>query len=170
MIHLQGIELKRGSKTVFDGLTVAIHGGQRVGVVGRNGIGKSSLFALVRERLLPDEGEVKVPGSWVIAHLEQEATPSERNALDYVVDPAKAADFAEAASRYLPALRAEMLAPDYAGIRPRLAGPGEAPRDFVVQEESDAGLPGFVNLIGIESPGLTAALAIGEEVAALLRS
>lgn len=89
--------------------------------------------------------------------------------LDYHVDPEKAATFAEAAGRYLPAMRAEWLSPDYAGIRPRLTGPGEAPRDFVVEEESEAGLPGFVNLVGIESPGLTAALAIGERVVELLR-
>jgi L-2-hydroxyglutarate oxidase LhgO len=86
----------------------------------------------------------------------------------YDVDPGKAERFAAAASRYLPGLRAEWLAPDYAGVRPKLAGPGVAFRDFVVQEESAAGLPGFVNLIGIESPGLTAALAIGERVARLL--
>ena len=61
---------------------------------------------------------------------------------------------------YLPAVKAEWLRPDYAGIRPRLAGPGETFRDFVVAEESEAGYPGFVNLIGIESPGLTAAPAI----------
>lgn len=89
----------------------------------------------------------------------------------YDVDPAKAGVFADAAARYLPALggRADWLTPDQAGVRPRLAGPGEAPRDFVVREESAAGRPGFVTLAGIESPGLTAALAIGEEVASLLR-
>jgi L-2-hydroxyglutarate oxidase LhgO len=86
----------------------------------------------------------------------------------YDVDAGKAAQFAAAVSRYLPGMRAEWLAPDYAGVRPKLAGPGVAFRDFVVQEESQAGLPGFVNLIGIESPGLTAALAIGERVRALL--
>ena len=89
--------------------------------------------------------------------------------LAYAVDAEKATAFATVAARYLPAIRAEWLTPDYAGIRPRLAGPDEPVRDFVVQEESAAGLPGFVNLIGIESPGLTAALAIGEEVVALLR-
>jgi len=88
----------------------------------------------------------------------------------YDVDPAKALHFAEAARRYLPDLRAEWLAPDYAGVRPKRAGPGVAFRDFVVQEESAAGLPGFLNLIGIESPGLTAALAIGERVAGMLAS
>jgi L-2-hydroxyglutarate oxidase LhgO len=90
--------------------------------------------------------------------------------LEYGVDPAKARVFAERASRYLPSLRASWLSPDQSGIRARLAGPGEAFRDFVVKEESEAGFPGFVNLIGIESPGLTAAPAIGERVAELLKS
>jgi L-2-hydroxyglutarate oxidase LhgO len=86
----------------------------------------------------------------------------------YDVDPAKAAEFAAAAARYLPALRAEWLAPDYAGVRPKLAGPGEPFRDFVVEEASALGCPGLVNLIGIESPGLTAAAAIAERVVELL--
>jgi L-2-hydroxyglutarate oxidase LhgO len=89
--------------------------------------------------------------------------------IHYRVDPGKATAFAEAAARYLPALRAEWLSPDTAGVRPRLAAPGEAFRDFVVAEESEAGWPGFVNVIGIESPGLTAAPAIAERVVALLR-
>ena len=86
----------------------------------------------------------------------------------YDVDPAKAAQFAAAAGRYLPELRAEWLSPDSAGVRPKLAGPGEAFRDFVVSEEAGRGLPGLVNLIGIESPGLTAAPAIAERVADLV--
>ena len=88
--------------------------------------------------------------------------------VDYRVDPGKAAAFAEAVRRYLPELRAEWLSPDGAGVRPKLAAPGEAFRDFVVAEESEAGWPGFVNLIGIESPGLTAASAIARRVVALL--
>jgi L-2-hydroxyglutarate oxidase LhgO len=86
------------------------------------------------------------------------------------VDPAKAGRFGAAVRRYLPDVRDEWLSPDTAGVRPKLAGPGEAFRDFVVREESAAGLPGFVNLLGIESPGLTAAPAIGLRVASLLRS
>jgi L-2-hydroxyglutarate oxidase LhgO len=86
----------------------------------------------------------------------------------YDVDAGKAGAFAEAARHYLPELRAEWLAPDYAGVRPKLAGPGVAFRDFVIAEESARGLPGFVDLVGIESPGLTAAPAIAERVAALL--
>lgn len=86
----------------------------------------------------------------------------------YDVEPAKAARFAAAARRYLPGLEAAWLSPDYAGIRPKLAGPGQGFRDFVVEEESGADLPGFVNLIGIESPGITASHAIGERTAELL--
>ncbi len=88
----------------------------------------------------------------------------------YAVDPAKAEPFAAAIRRYLPGIEAAWLSPAYAGVRPKLAGPGVPFRDFVVSEETAAGLPGFVNLIGIESPGLTAAHAIGERVASLLSS
>ena len=87
---------------------------------------------------------------------------------DHRVDPGKAAAFAAVVARYLPGFEASWLTPDFAGIRPRLAGPGEPFRDFVVSEEAAHGLPGFVNLLGIESPGLTAAAALAEEVAALL--
>lgn len=92
------------------------------------------------------------------------------DAVRYDVDPAKAEVFAAAVRRYLPALRTEWLSPDYAGLRPKLAGPGEDFRDFVLREESAAGRPGFVNLVGIESPGLTAAGAIAERVAGWLRA
>lgn len=86
----------------------------------------------------------------------------------YDVDPRKAARFAEAGASYLPALRAEWLSPDYAGVRPKLAGEGEGFADFVVCEESLRGLPGLVDCLGIESPGLTAATAIARRVRALL--
>jgi L-2-hydroxyglutarate oxidase LhgO len=86
----------------------------------------------------------------------------------YDVDPRKAERFAEAVRRYAPSLKSSWLSPDYAGVRPKLAPPGESFRDFVVAEESQAGLPGLVNLIGIESPGLTAAPAIAERVVGLL--
>jgi L-2-hydroxyglutarate oxidase LhgO len=88
--------------------------------------------------------------------------------LDYAVDEARRADFGSAARRLLPALTDDDLSPDISGIRAKLQGPGEAFRDFVVAEESARGLPGLVNLIGIDSPGLTSALAIADEVARLL--
>jgi L-2-hydroxyglutarate oxidase LhgO len=92
------------------------------------------------------------------------------DSLDYAIDPGKASAFAEAAGHYLPGLRAEWLSPDQSGIRPKLQAPGETFRDFVIAEESARGLPGLVNLVGIESPGLTASLAIAERVAELLGS
>ena len=86
----------------------------------------------------------------------------------YEVDASKAEVFAEAVWRYLPGVSPDQLSPDYAGIRPKLAGPGEGFADFVVAEESDRGFPGFVNCIGIESPGLTAATAIADRVVSLI--
>jgi len=85
-------------------------------------------------------------------------------ALRYDVDPAKAAMFGAALRRYLPHIRDEDLEPDYAGIRPKLQGPGEPVRDFVLESS----LPGLVNLLGIESPGVTASEAIARRVAALI--
>jgi L-2-hydroxyglutarate oxidase LhgO len=88
---------------------------------------------------------------------------------DYRVDPARAEPFAEAIRAYWPALPDAALLPAYAGIRPKLSGPGEPASDFVVAGPSMHGVAGLVNLFGIESPGLTASLAIGEYVAELLR-
>ena len=90
--------------------------------------------------------------------------------LEYGVDPGKAAHFAALLRRFLPAIREEWLQPEFAGIRPKLSGPGEAFRDFVVAEESAAGFPALVNCIGIESPGLTASAAIARRVVDLLAS
>ncbi|HTF32980.1 MAG TPA: NAD(P)/FAD-dependent oxidoreductase [Myxococcota bacterium] len=89
---------------------------------------------------------------------------------NYLVDARKAERFAEAVRRYVPSLEAAWLSPDQAGVRPKLSGPGEGFRDFVIEEESAHGLPGLVNLVGIESPGLTAAPAIARSVCELLAS
>lgn len=70
--------------------------------------------------------------------------------------------------KYWPDLPDGALVPAYAGIRPKISGPGEPARDFCIQGPKDHGVPGLVNLFGIESPGLTSCLAIGERVAALL--
>lgn len=87
---------------------------------------------------------------------------------DYSVEPARAASFYEAIRRYFPALNDGDLAPDFAGIRPKLSGPGEPAVDFKILGEPDHGLPGLVALFGIESPGLTSSLSIGERVADLI--
>jgi L-2-hydroxyglutarate oxidase LhgO len=88
--------------------------------------------------------------------------------IDYTVPAGIAAQFAPVIARYWPGVREEMLTPDYAGVRPKLAGPGQAAADFRIDGPATHGLPGLVNLFGIESPGLTASLAIAEHVAALL--
>jgi L-2-hydroxyglutarate oxidase LhgO len=89
--------------------------------------------------------------------------------LDYSVDATGQGSFYRAAVRYLPALRPDWLQPEMAGIRPKLQAPGTPVKDFVIEEESDKDLPGLVNCIGIESPGLTSCLAIADHVAHLLR-
>jgi L-2-hydroxyglutarate oxidase LhgO len=95
--------------------------------------------------------------------LGPDATYIER-AENYSVDAAKRDKFFEAAVKFLPFIRKEDIVPDMSGIRPKLQGPGEGFRDFVISED----FPGFVNLIGIESPGLTAAPAIARYVRDLL--
>jgi L-2-hydroxyglutarate oxidase LhgO len=89
-------------------------------------------------------------------------------AIDYCVNPNKGASFCAAVSRYLPGVSEADFAPDYAGLRPKLQGPGDPFRDFVIEDAGPHGLPRFVNLLGIESPGLTASEAIGEYVRGLL--
>ena len=85
--------------------------------------------------------------------------------IDYSVNAARAPQFYEAIRRYWPGLADGALMPDYTGIRPKLHGPGEPQPDFRIETAADHGLPGLVNLLGIESPGLTSSLAIGDYVA-----
>lgn len=106
-----------------------------------------------RMRLGPDA--VWLPDAW-------------RDHPHYRVDDSRRELFWQSARGYLPWLAPSDLAPESAGVRPRIYGPGHPQRDFVIQHEADRGLPGFVNLIGIESPGLTASPAIAEYVAEML--
>ena len=89
-------------------------------------------------------------------------------AVDYTVDPRRGAAFYGAIRRYWPGLRDGGLQPGYAGIRPKVSGPSEPAADFVVQGPATHHVPGLVNLYGIESPGLTASLALADEVATRL--
>lgn len=84
---------------------------------------------------------------------------------DYRVDPGRASHFLDAARRYWPEIRADQLSPDYSGIRPKLVRPGKPSGDFRIEGQSVHGMPGLVNLFGIESPGLTSSLAIADHVA-----
>ena len=87
------------------------------------------------------------------------------DALDYRVDPRRGDAFYAQVRRYWPGLPDHALVPDYAGIRPKLYGPGQPARDFHIDAPADHGLPGLVQLFGIESPGITASLALADEVA-----
>ncbi len=91
------------------------------------------------------------------------------DAIGYDVDARRAARFYSAIRRYWPGLPDGALAPGYAGIRPKISGPGEPAADFVIQGPREHGVPGLVNLFGIESPGLTASLALADHVAALVQ-
>lgn len=91
-------------------------------------------------------------------------------AKDYTVDPRRAEAFYGEIRRYWPELPDGALHPDYAGVRPKISGPGAPAADFRIDGPADHGRPGLVNLFGIESPGLTASLAIADHVVALLEA
>jgi len=88
---------------------------------------------------------------------------------NYDVDPAKREAFYQAIATYFPTLRARSLKPAYAGVRVKVQGPDEPPADFIIHAIKEHGLRGLVNLYGIESPGLTASLAIADYVVALCK-
>lgn len=90
------------------------------------------------------------------------------NTYDYHVNKSQHKAFYESARKFLPFLVYDDLAPEMAGIRPKIQKQGEPIRDFYIREESGKGFPGFVNLIGIESPGLTSSLAIANYVSKLI--
>jgi L-2-hydroxyglutarate oxidase LhgO len=87
--------------------------------------------------------------------------------VDYGVDTARAATFYGAIRRYWPQLADGQLSPAYSGVRPKLSGPGEAAADFCMSGPAEHGVAGLVHLFGMESPGLTASLAIAQRVAAI---
>lgn len=92
----------------------------------------------------------------------------EKNDYDYKVDHDRQKDFHQSVKKFLPWLKFDDISPEMAGIRPKIQKQGGPVRDFYIREESARGFPGFVNLIGIESPGLTASLAIADYVDGLL--
>lgn len=107
---------------------------------------------------LAGQGRFGPDTDWIAAH----------GAIDYRVDPARCEGFYAAIRRYWPGLPDGCLQPDYSGVRPKLSRAGEAACDFAIDGPTVHGVPGLVNLFGIESPGLTAALALGERVRILL--
>jgi ATP-binding cassette subfamily F protein 3 len=85
MITLSNLSLRRGGRELLSDTTFNIHPGQKVGVTGANGTGKSSLFALIRAQLHQDSGDFSLPSSWVIAHVAQETLASNLSALQYAL-------------------------------------------------------------------------------------
>jgi ATP-binding cassette subfamily F protein 3 len=86
MIRLQNLTLQRGPQRLLEDAELTLHAGQKAGLIGANGAGKSSLFALLRGELTPDSGDCQLPADWRIAHMRQEVDTLERIAVDYVLD------------------------------------------------------------------------------------
>src|SRR5499427_11068214 len=86
MIRLSQVTLRRGTKVLLEGADVALNPGDRIGLIGANGSGKTSLFALLRDELHSDKGEVDFPKQWRISHVAQETPALDRSAIDYAID------------------------------------------------------------------------------------
>ena len=86
MLKFRDVTLRRGGRVLFAAASFAVFPGQKVGITGANGTGKSSLFALLRGELQADAGDVEVPAKWVFAHVAQETPAVDQSALDYVLD------------------------------------------------------------------------------------
>ena len=129
----------------------------------------SSKYKHVASRLIYPVPEQSGPGIHLTLALDGRVRlgPNARyvEAIDYGVDESQKEAFYNSVKKFLPLIELEHLEPESAGIRPMLQGPGEAFRDFVITHEEKAGFPGLINLIGIESPGLTASPAIARYVA-----
>jgi L-2-hydroxyglutarate oxidase LhgO len=109
---------------------------------------------------LAGRGKVGPDAEWL--------APDARPPFDYRVNPDRKDIFYKEVTRYWPTLDREDLNPDYAGVRPKLVGPGEPSGDFRIEDETIHGTRGLINLLGIESPGLTSSLSIADHVAKLL--
>ncbi len=86
MLGFSGLALRRSSTLLFEGADFKVYGGQKLGITGANGCGKSSLFALIRGELSVDQGDFSLPKDWALATVEQETQLSDRAALEYVID------------------------------------------------------------------------------------
>ena len=86
MLKLSSLTLARGVKRLLENANLTLFPGHKVGLIGPNGCGKSSLFALIRHKISQDSGEFEMPAKWVVAHVAQETPHSERSALDYTMD------------------------------------------------------------------------------------
>lgn len=85
MLELKHLALQRGDRLLLQDVSLRIHPGQKVGVTGANGCGKTSLFSLIQGRLQPDGGELSLPPDWVIADVAQEMPDTDASAIDHVL-------------------------------------------------------------------------------------
>jgi L-2-hydroxyglutarate oxidase LhgO len=133
----------------------------------------SSKYRNVVNRLIYPTPEQAGHGIHVTVGLDDRVRlgPNARyiEAIDYGVDKTQKEAFYNSVKIFLPCIELEDLAPEFAGIRPKLQRPGEAFQDFVIAHEEKTGFPGLINLIGIESPGLTASLAIARYVGRMVK-
>ena len=86
MLALQNLTLRRNVKTLLENVSVVIHANQRVGVIGKNGVGKSTLFAAIRRELVPDGGSIDLPKSLIVANVSQDTPPLPQPAIEYALD------------------------------------------------------------------------------------
>ena len=86
MIRLSQVTLRRGAKALLEGADLTLYAGERVGLIGANGSGKSSLFAMLRDELHADKGDAEIPAHWRVAHVAQETPALDRAAVEYVID------------------------------------------------------------------------------------
>lgn len=102
--------------------------------------------------------------------LGPDVTYLPENIQDYKVDNSKQEAFFRSARRFLPFLELDDIVPEMAGIRPKIQKPGDPQKDYYIMEESNRGCPGFINLIGMESPALTSSIAIAEYVSIMVKN
>ena len=86
MIRLQQLSLMRGTKPLFVQVDLTLNPGDKIGLIGANGTGKSTLFAMLRDEIHPDQGSIDFPRNWRVAHVAQETPALDRSALDYAID------------------------------------------------------------------------------------
>ncbi|MGB5080426.1 MAG: ATP-binding cassette domain-containing protein [Burkholderiales bacterium] len=132
MIRFSRLTLRRGAKTLLEGADAALNPGDKIGLIGANGSGKSSLFALLRGELHADQGEVDYPARWRVAYVAQETPALDRPALEYAIDgdttlraletalaEVEAGDDTEESGHRIGELHAAMLDADAYTVRPR---------------------------------------------------